>query len=579
MICRYQPIFLLQILPTFALTQTTTSMKQTVFRLFLLTFLVLSGNCLAQITERTRPAAWDQLIPGGRFMDRFRSMRDGTLSADTWGAKGVIPRYIDNGIENRKWSFWGGNILKGDDGKYHLFVCGWLESSAKGHHEWPNSIVFDAISDNTIGPFIVKDTIGKGHNPEAFRTKDGKYVIYVINGRYVADHINGPWTYGTFEFDTRNRPIIEGLSNLTFAQREDGSYLMICRGGGAWISKDGLSPYQQITDKRVYPPVEGEFEDPVVWRDHIQYHLIVNDWLGRIAFYQRSKDGINWVTDPGEAYMPGIAKHQDGTNEDWFKYERMKIYQDEHGRAIQANFAAIDLLKNDDKASDNHSSKNIGIPLNPGLLLTIPDQKPITAATSVIRVKIAAEKGFDPQSDIDLASLRFGASTEVNYGRGGKVLKTENAGSDLIVSFDGRNSGITPEEFAPKLIGRTKSGELLYGYTRLPAVEYLEPILSARAPVFTATTNGFDINIEVQNFGQVTSAKSSIRIERCNGKENKTVATGSIPVLTPYQKAPIKLSCGKMFEADQEYNLKLTILTGKKEVSTFSLTTKPQQNE
>lgn len=550
-------------------------MKQSVFNLFLLTFLVLSGNCLAQITERTRPAEWDQLVTGGRFMDRFCPMPAGTLSSDTWGAKGVIPRYIDNGIENRKWSFWGGNIVKGDDGKYHLFVCGWLESSAKGHFEWPNSIVFDAVSNNTTGPFIIKDTIGKGHNPEAFRTKEGKYVIYVIDGRYVADHINGPWTYGKFEFNTRNRRIIEGLSNLTFAQREDGSYIMICRGGGVWISKDGLSAYHQITDKRVYPPIEGEFEDPVVWRDHIQYHLIVNDWLGRIAFYQRSKDGINWVTDPGEAYMPGIAKHQDGTNEDWFKYERMKIYQDEYGRAIQANFAVIDLLKNDDKANDNHSSKNIGIPLSPGLLLTILNKKPITANTDIIRVKITAEKGFNPQSDIDLTSLRFGASTEVNYGRGCKVLKTENAGTDLIVFFDGKSSGITPEEFAPKLIGQTNSGKLLYGYARLPCVDYLEPALSACAPAFTTTSNGFDIDIEVQNFGQVTSGKSSIKIELCNDKENKTIATGKVSALAPYQKAQINLSCGKIFEKGKEYNFCITMLSGKKVASTFNLTMKP----
>ena len=34
------------------------------------------------------------------------------LSSDTWGAPGVIPRYIDNGIEDRETSYWGGNILR-----------------------------------------------------------------------------------------------------------------------------------------------------------------------------------------------------------------------------------------------------------------------------------------------------------------------------------------------------------------------------------------------------------------------------------------------------------------------------------
>ena len=32
-----------------------------------------------------------------------------------------------------EWSFWGGNILKGEDRKYHLFVCGWPEMASKGH--------------------------------------------------------------------------------------------------------------------------------------------------------------------------------------------------------------------------------------------------------------------------------------------------------------------------------------------------------------------------------------------------------------------------------------------------------------
>ena len=91
--------------------------------------------------------------------------------------------------------------------------------------------------------------------------------MYVIDGYYIADQVNGPWQYGKFTFNPRDRKIIEGLSNLSFAKRQDGSYLMVCRGGGIWISKDGIAPYEQITDKRVYPPVKGEFEDPVIWRD------------------------------------------------------------------------------------------------------------------------------------------------------------------------------------------------------------------------------------------------------------------------------------------------------------------------
>jgi len=533
--------------------------------------LLISNVTFSQVTERERPKEWDQLVNGARFMDRFLPMKGNKLSSDTWGTAGVRPRYVDNGIEDRIWSYWGGNIRKGEDGKYHLMVCGWLEASPKGHMEWGNSWVFNTVSDNLTGPFKPVNIIGKGHNPEIFRAKDGRYVIYVINGRYVSDDINGKWEYGKFDFNARDRRIIEGLSNLSFAQREDSSYIMVCRGGGIWISRDGLSEYNPLTDSRVYPNVKGRFEDPVIWRDHIQYHMIVNDWLGRIAFYLRSKDGVNWVTDPGEAYMPGIAVHEDGRAEDWFKYERIKMYQDKYGRAVQANFAVIDTLKNEDKPFDNHSSKNISIPLNPGVLLTILDKKPITAQTKTIRLKIQAEDGFNPQTDIDLNSLRFGASTEVNYGRGSKLLKTETDGNDLIVTFDGKGNGMTEDEFAPKLIGKYKNGKMLYGYARLPYIDYIEPILSARAPVFVQSDKGWEGNIEVQNFGQVSSQKASVKIEyKKDGKMIK-VASATVPPLTPYEKTDVRFVTKANFEKAEDYDFLVTISSGKKVLSTFRL--------
>lgn len=547
-------------------------MERSLFKFALLgVMFLISHSSFSQITERERPAEWKQLVKGARFMDRFLPMKGNVLSSDTWGADCVLPRYVDNGIEDGIWSYWGGNIRKGEDGKYHLFVCGWLECSRKGHMEWPNSYVFHTVSDNLTGPFKPVRIIGKGHNPEMFRAKDGRYVVYVIDGRYVSDDLNGKWEYGKFDFNARDRRIIEGLSNLSFAQREDSSYVMVCRGGGIWVSRDGLSEYNQLTDKRVYPDVDGRFEDPVIWRDHIQYHLIVNDWLGRIAFYLRSKDGVNWVVDPGEAYMPGVAVHADGQVEDWFKYERLKVYQDKYGRAIQANFAVIDTLKNEDKPFDHHSSKNISIPLNPGLLLTILDEKPITSGTKTIRVKIQAEEGFNPQKDIDVNSLRFGASEEVNYGRGCQVLTTENAGKDLIVTFNGKGNGITKDEFAPKLIGKYKDGRMLYGYARLPYIDYIEPILSARAPVFTKSGKGLECTVEVQNFGQVSSKKALVEVGYKQEGKTIKVASGMVPALKPYEKTDILLSAKDRFEEGKEYDLIVTLYSGKKVLSTFNL--------
>ena len=203
---------------------------------FLMAASFLFAPVHAQITERERPAEWQHLVKGARFMDRFLPMPDGIQAKGIWGTDSVLNRYVDNGIELPGVSFWGGNILQDTEGKYHLFVCGWPENSPKGHMFWSNSTVFHAVSDRLTGPFKIRNSIGKGHNPEAFRLSDGRIVVYVIDGYYIADRVDDKvWTYGKFSFDPRDRKIIEGLSNLTFARRQDGSYLMVCRGGGVWI--------------------------------------------------------------------------------------------------------------------------------------------------------------------------------------------------------------------------------------------------------------------------------------------------------------------------------------------------------
>jgi hypothetical protein len=535
-------------------------MKLSILSILMLVCYVFAATASAQSTDRERPREWDELVQGGRFMDRFLPMPvQGELTSETWGADSVLPRYIDNGLEDTEWSYWGGNAKQGDDGKYHLFVCRWAENSKKGHMQWRSSIVVHAVSDKSTGPYKVKDTVGSGHNPEVFQLSDGRYVVYVIDGYYISDSLDGPWQSSRFEFNRRGRRIIEGLSNLTFARREDGSYLMVCRGGGVWFSETGISPYNQVTDRSVYPAVEGEFEDPVVWRTNIQYHLIVNDWLGRIAYYLRSKDGINWKVEPGEAYLPGIATYEDGTKVNWFKYERIKVLQDEYGRATQAHFAVIDVLKRNDMGSDNHSSKHICIPLTVGRLLTILDKQQITAETETIRVKIAAEDDFDPHSDIDIDSLRFGASEEVNFGRGCKAIKTERSGDDLIVTFGGAGNGIDEDNFAAKVLGKTSSGNLFFGYARLPWVSYLEPALSALPPRFTTYGEGFKITVEVQNFGQVASQPAMLSINGKISDQAFEIASASIPGLDPFQKTVLELTCGRLFKPGLAYDIAIII--------------------
>lgn len=512
-------------------------------------FAGLASAQQGQHQDVARPAHWKELAYGGRFMDRFEPMPLlGARTSDTWGVDAVKPRDVLNGIEDPEWSYWGGNIVRGEDGRFHMFVCRWPENHPKGHMAWRGSEVVRAVADNRFGPCKVAEVIGAGHNPEVYRLPDGRYVCYVINAYWLGETLEGPWKRQVFDFDDRDRGIVRNLSNISFTQREDGSFMAVCRGGGIWISRDGLSTWEQVTQGSNYPKIEGRFEDPVIWRTGVQYHMIVNDWFGRIAYKLRSRDGVHWKVDSGEAYMPGIALSEDGRKDEWYKYERIKVLQDEHGRAIQANFAVIDFNKRGDLPNDIHSSKNISIPLTAGRLMTMLSAQ----GAPTIRVRIAAEADFDPHSDIDTKSLRFGAPEEVDFGRGARLLKTEKDGKNMIAVFEGKDAGFADHNFAGKLLGLTNNGKLLFGYCRLPWIEYNEPILTARAPLFGS---GADrrMTVEVSNHGQVASKASEVGIIARDKDGVRVEWTAPCPPLAPYEKTSIEMVVPDGLKAGAKY--------------------------
>ncbi|MDW7692439.1 hypothetical protein R9C00_13115 [Flammeovirgaceae bacterium SG7u.111] len=47
--------------------------------------------------------------------------------------------------------------------------------------------------------------------------------------------------------------------------------------------------------------------------------------------------------------------------------------------------------------------------------------------------------------------------------------KTKKKGKDLIIEFDGAGNGIDNGNFACKMLGKTKAGKLLIGFTKLSA--------------------------------------------------------------------------------------------------------------
>ncbi len=508
------------------------------------------------------------LAKGGQFMDLLLPMEGSVAAtASDWGTtagentqyagswEGTLGRWKDNGIEDTERSYWGGNIVKGSDGKYHIYVAGW-PSDTKGHMNWSNSsMVYHVVSDNVWGPYTYVSTLGTGHNPEIYKTGD-TYVIYKIEplGYYKSTTLGDSWETGEYTFDLRGRALIAGenretsLSNCSFAKREDGSFVMIDRGGGIWVSRDGLTePWHQLTDASVYLNSEiknrGTLEDPVIWRDHLQYHMVVNDWMARYAYYYRSLDGLHWVKEAGKAYtgQDPFAKHSDGTVEAWHKYERPRVYQDELGRAIRMNFAVIDCVKQSDVAGDNHSSKNINMPLTRQILLEVQGTTPITASTTSISVLIKAEEGFNPRTDLNLATLKFGAHDKVNYGNGFSYSSSENSGeSDLIVTFTGNagESGITTGEWAAKMLGEKTDGSVAFGYAKMPGIDYKPAMLSAVTPAIAA--DGTVQSVSITNYGQKAADATTVRIYNQTG--TTMLAHGTTSELAAYGNETVSLT-------------------------------------
>ena len=144
--------------------------------------------CMAVMMTFTANA--QSLISGGQFMDLLLPMEGSEpATSSDWGTTagentqysgtwtGTLGRWKDNGIEDTQRSYWGGNIIKGDDGRYHIYVAGW-QSATCGHMAWSSkSRVYHVVSDNVWGPYRYVSDLGSGHNPEIYKTGD-TYVIY-----------------------------------------------------------------------------------------------------------------------------------------------------------------------------------------------------------------------------------------------------------------------------------------------------------------------------------------------------------------------------------------------------------------
>jgi len=109
----------------------------------------------------------------------------------------LLPTKADAGFWMDGYWIWCGSVIKGDDGKYHMFASRWPNPPGFGPYWLTNSEIVHAVSDTAIGPYKFVDVAlpPRGaeywdgqmtHNP-AIRKYKGTYLLYYTGTTYKAE--------------------------------------------------------------------------------------------------------------------------------------------------------------------------------------------------------------------------------------------------------------------------------------------------------------------------------------------------------------------------------------------------------
>lgn len=319
-------------------------------------------------------------------------------------------------FSNDSLSIWGGSLVKGDDGQYHMFYARWPK---KYGWAWvTDSEIAHAVSKSPYGPFTHSDvaltrTDTKSwdswctHNPTIHRF-DGKYYLYHMGntgegeittspgkptlnwqhrnnqriGVAVASSPYGPWVRSDeplldISIDSTAHDALM-TSNPSVCRRPDGGYLMVYKAvgkknplpqGGPVVhmiatSDSPTGPFIKY-DQPIFTFKGERFpaEDPYIWYQDGKYRAIVKrikhvdgKRLFSLVHYD-SLDGFNWLPAKHHEITERKITWTSGRVQQFTHLERSQVFL-EDGEPI-ALLCAADTIDN----FGVRQSFNIQIPL------------------------------------------------------------------------------------------------------------------------------------------------------------------------------------------------------------------------
>ena len=324
-------------------------------------------------------------------------------------------------FESEGYWVWGSSVIKGNDGKYHMFVSR-FPKSLPFHPGWMVAAeIVHAISDTPEGPYKFSDIAlpargaqywdGRStHNPRILEYQNKYYLIYMgsthpfANPTYDQLTLDSPWCtvgrsnkriglaiadspYGPWKrFD---EPILKTKPNTFYSFlvsnpspiiQEDGSVMMIFKGR-TYVGDDKFSdmalgmayapsiegPYTVLNNGQPIFQVDGqgEAEDPFLWKDSRGYHAIFKDHVAKFTgekgggVMAHSPNGIQWTIDKDPKAYSRTVEWEDGKVEMQGQLERPFLLF-ENGKATHAFFATMNGAGGFDNATQ---SWNMVIPI------------------------------------------------------------------------------------------------------------------------------------------------------------------------------------------------------------------------
>lgn len=250
----------------------------------------------------------------------------------------ILPAPRNGGFAMDGYWVWCGSVIRGEDGRYHMFASRWPQSLPFFEGYLRASEVVRASADEPEGPYQFEEIVlpARGprhwdgmmtHNPTIHRSGKG-YLLFYIGSTYrnprdcyggiriglaTSASVHGPW-------DRPDQAALEPrtgkwdstvVTNPAPCVLPDGRILLVYRSNtphglrlGAAMAKDAHSPFVRISDEPIIRFEGNHFvEDPYIWQVGDHFEMLAKDWTGitgesGAGIHASSRNMLDWELMP-----------------------------------------------------------------------------------------------------------------------------------------------------------------------------------------------------------------------------------------------------------------------------------------